>query len=181
MNNKVFLLVIALAAGLFEASVTHAQVAADTLQDIRPFGTHALEQLAARETGGLRASLGWNRWQLTVSGHGDAGQTILHVDYSDALYRYYMEHSPESISWIRSENCILSASFFRLDQVRLDYTLPLRSSARLNLFASLENGFLLTKYPGSDPELALAWNGLGVETAAYPSTRRTVFGLRIGF
>ena len=132
-------------------------------------------------TGGLRASLGWNRWQLTVSGHGDAGQTILHVDYSDALYRYYMEHSPESISWIRSENCILSASFFRLDQVRLDYTLPLRSSVRLNLFASLENGFLLTKYPGSDPELAMAWNGLGVETAAYPSTRRTVFGLRIGF
>ena len=132
-------------------------------------------------TGGLRASLGWNRWQLTVSGHGDAGQTILHVDYLDALYRYYMEHSPKTISWARSENCILSASFFRLDQVRLDYTLPLRGSILLNLFASLENGLLLTKYPGSDPELALAWNGLGVETATYPSTRRMLFGVKVGF
>lgn len=51
---------------------------------------------------------------------------------------------------------------------------------RLNLFASLENWFLFTRYGGSDPELALAWDGLGVETAGYPSTNRTLFGLAIG-
>ena len=65
--------------------------------------------------------------------------------------------------------------------MRLDYTLPLRGSILLNLFASLENGLLLTKYPGSDPELALAWNGLGVETATYPSICRMLFGVTVGF
>jgi hypothetical protein len=52
---------------------------------------------------------------------------------------------------------------------------------RLDLFASLENGILFTRYPGSDPELALHWNGLGVDTATYPSTRRMLFGLKAGF
>jgi hypothetical protein len=52
---------------------------------------------------------------------------------------------------------------------------------RVNLFASMENGFLFTKYPGSDPELALTIKGFGKEAAAYPSTRRTLFGLSIGF
>ena len=93
---------------------------------------------------------------------------------------------------------VLDASFFRIDQLRLDYTLPLKN-VRLNLFASLENWFLFTKYRGTDPEQALAWNvmelntgnvtytprltgsNLGIETSNYPSTRRTVFGLSINF
>ena len=93
---------------------------------------------------------------------------------------------------------VLDASFFRIDQLRLDYTLPLKN-VRLNLFASLENWFLFTKYPGTDPEQALAWNVrelytngvtytprltgsfIGVETANHPSTRRTVFGVSVNF
>jgi hypothetical protein len=85
-----------------------------------------------------------------------------------------------SIDAYNSDVSLLDGSFFRIDQIRLDYALPLRK-VRLDLFASLENWFLFTKYPGSDPELALAWDCLGLETAAYPSTRRTVFGLKVGF
>lgn len=133
-------------------------------------------------TGGLRASLGWDRWQWTVSGHGDAGQTILHYEEAYvALYRYYLENFLYPSVTARTHRGILPASFFRLDQIRVDYTLPLRSGLSLNLFASLENWFLLTRYPGSDPELALAWSGLGAETATYPSTRRTLFGVKVGF
>ena len=69
----------------------------------------------------------------------------------------------------------------------------------MNLFASLENWFLFTKYPGTDPELALAWNVreldttpytytpritgsyIGLESANLPSTRRTMFGLSVSF
>ena len=141
-------------------------------------------------TGGVRASLGWNRWQLTVSGHGDRGQTIWFSGANDALIRHYLEEPPidmqsDSYSYVlqkiaRTDAGVFDASFFRIDQMRLDYTLPLLN-ARLNLFASLENWFLFTKYPGTDPELALAWKGLGKETATYPSTRRTIFGLSISF
>ena len=155
-------------------------------------------------TGGIQASLGWNRWQLTVSGHGDSGQTIRNDESFNALQRYYLKENPMNLQqettfiyssrdFANSEYAVLDASFFRIDQIRLDYTLPLRN-VRLNLFASLENWFLFTKYPGSDPELALVWDVLernvgtrsfesriGIETATYPSTRRTIFGLSINF
>ena len=160
-------------------------------------------------TGGIQASLGWNRWQLTVSGHGDSGQTIRNDEDHDALDHYYLKENPlnlqdpemyfySSRNFANSEHAVLNASFFRIDQLRLDYTLPLKS-VRLNLFASLENWFLFTKYPGTDPELALAWNYkelytgdvtytprltgsfIGVETANIPSTRRTIFGVSINF
>ena len=140
-------------------------------------------------TGGLRASLGWNQWQFTVSGHGAGGQTILHANSSspyqlDALTRYYLEtirdFGPKEIvssAFNGSEWSILDAGFFRIDQIRLDYGFPLRYGVRMNLYASLENGFLFSPYGGSDPELALAWDGLGVETATYPSTSRLLFGI----
>ena len=159
----------------------------------RPEGSNAYSEWGGNTfpvlTGGLRAALGWNRWQLTVSGHGDAGQTVLHRHYDDALSRYYLESNPDlqpwdvfsSLAFLNEKKGILPASFFKLDLLRLDYTLPLRGGWRLNFFASLENGILLTRYPGSDPELALAWEGLGTETATYPSTRRMLFGLQVGF
>jgi TonB-dependent SusC/RagA subfamily outer membrane receptor len=131
-------------------------------------------------TGGIRASLGWERWQLTVSGHGDGGQTI-RGRRNDPLTRYFYERFPGHSSLFESAASVLDASFFRIDQLRLDYTLPLRSAVRLDLFASLENGILFTRYPGSDPELALHWDNLGVDTATYPSTRRMLFGLKAGF
>ena len=160
--------------------------------------------LFPKVTGGIQALLGWNRWQLTVSGHGDAGQTIRSDGLYDSTIRYNLDENPvieqvfNQYGIENTEYAVHNASFFRIDQLRLDYTLPLRN-VRLNLFASLENWFLFTKYPGSDPELALAWNVrevntypytytpaltgdfIGVETAAYPSTRRTIFGLSINF
>ena len=157
-------------------------------------------------TGGFQASIGWNRWQMTVSGHGDSGQTIWMSGPYDVLDCYYRKTNPLNLQkeemriyslsdFLRSEYAVLDASFFRIDQLRLDYTLPLKN-VRMNLFASLENWFLFTKYPGSDPELALAWNVLelntdytprptrsfiGIERANHPSTRRTIFGLSINF
>ena len=160
-------------------------------------------------TGGIQASIGWNRWQMVVSGHGDSGHTIWNNGSYSALERYYCEANPlnmkpeemryySSNAFLNSEFAVLDASFFRIDQLRLDYTLPLKI-VRMNLFASLENWFLFTKYPGTDPEQALAWNVmelntgnvtytprltgsfLGVERAHYPSTRRTIFGLSISF
>ena len=143
-------------------------------------------------TGGLRVALGWKHWQFTASGHGDRGRTLLHHNDYDALSRYYLkdlrtESNPAGKYWtiygnefLRSPYSVFDGSFFRIDQLRLDYTLHIRG-IRLNLFASLENWFLFTEYPGTDPELALAWQGFGYESATYPSTKRTLFGLKVGF
>lgn len=143
-------------------------------------------------TGGLRVALGWKHWQFTASGHGDRGQTVLHHNDYDALIPYYLkdyrrENNPEGKyaivegpDFLRSQYSVLDASFFRIDQIRLDYAFPFRG-VRLDLFASMENAFLFTRYPGTDPELALAWQGFGYESATYPSTRRVLFGVKVGF
>ena len=76
---------------------------------------------------------------------------------------------------------LFDGSFFRIDQIRLDYSFPLKGSVHLTVYGALENGFLWTKYPGTDPEMSLARTRLGVESAVYPSTRRTVFGVSVAF
>ena len=146
-------------------------------------------------TGSVRLSLGWKRWQFTVSGHGRGGQVIGHTFATyDALSRYYVENlrtdaNPDGkyqmVNYRFSdlsdtEYALHPGSFFRIDQIRLDYTLPIQK-VQLNVFASLENGFLFTNYPGSDPELALSIKSFEEETASYPSTRRTIFGLSVSF
>ena len=143
-------------------------------------------------TGGFSVAVGWKNWQMTVSGHGDKGHTIGHVNTYDALIRHYLkmyrtdanpdgQYVFDNLSAISGTELYANpGDFFRIDQIRLDYTLPIRR-ASLNLFASLENWFLFTKYPGSDPELSMIWNSIGVETASYPSTRRTIFGLSLSF
>lgn len=143
-------------------------------------------------TGGFSVAVGWKNWQMTVSGHGDKGHTIGHVNTYDALIRHYLkmyrtdanpdgQYVFDNLSAISGTELYANpGDFFRIDQIRLDYTLPIRR-ASLNLFASLENWFLFTKYPGSDPELSMIWNSIGVETASYPSTRRTIFGLSVSF
>lgn len=159
-----------------------------------------LGRLYPSVTGSIRLSAGWQRWQLTVAGHGDWGHTIIHNADLDALTGHYManlrtEANPNGYYYVdyyqnypknliramdETEYAVHSGSFFRIDQIRLDYTLPVKN-VNIDIFASLENWFLFTKYPGSDPELALALKKMGTESATYPSTRRTLFGLSVNF
>ena len=139
-------------------------------------------------TGGIQAMVGWQNWQLTVSGHGDRGQTIRHATMFDALSRHFLETMGENAQWYfrnndftRSDYSVLDGSFFRIDQIRLDYTMSSWKGVRLNLFTSLDNWFLFTRYPGSDPEMALHTTGFGCETASFPTSKRVMFGLEVGF
>lgn len=145
---------------------------------------------------GLHASVAWRNWQFSVLGHGNLGQSIFRTDYSPALTRHYLENSwrPDHTNakypaygyyssmydYRRSSAMLLKGSFFRIDQLRLDYNLALgRGTTVLDLFASLENFLLFTSYPGSDPEYALDWETAGLEKGSCPSTRRIVLGLMI--
>ena len=144
---------------------------------------------------GLHGSVGWKNWQFSVLGHGNFGQSIIRDTGHDALTRHYLENSwrpdhKDSLyplysyngSWPITSTLLHKASFFRIDQIRLDYTLPVkRYKGFVNLFVSLENYFLFTSYPGSDPEYLLNWENAGNDSYAYPSTKRIVTGLKLSF
>ena len=85
----------------------------------------------------------------------------------------------QDYSFMRSTAALQDGSFFRIDMVRLGYSLPVRRiRGSVDVFASLENFFLFTSYPGSDPEYTLTRGDAGMDLGTYPSTRRIVFGLK---
>ena len=132
---------------------------------------------------GLHGSVSWKNWQLNILGHGNFGQSVMHTVDWDCLRRHFItdqtyHYYSGSDSYRESSAMLFDASFFRIDQIRLDYTLPLKAF-NMDLFASLENFILFTRYPGSDPEYTLQWETAGTELSAVPSTRRVVFGVKI--
>ena len=127
---------------------------------------------------GLRAMVGWKQLSLSVSGHGMGGNSIVATHFYSALRRYYLDTYPDGGYYLMSTTAALfKGSFFRIDQIRLDYMFR----SNLRLYASLDNWFLFTRYPGSDPEMALTQESFGLETATYPTSKRVVFGMEVGF
>lgn len=152
---------------------------------------------------GVHFDMQWRRWTFNLVAHGNFGQSIMRaVEYGrvdenhDMLTRHYMTESWSGSNWkgkypkpssltsydmfYSSSAMLHDGSFFRIDQIRLQYRLPIRRlHTNVRLSAALENFFLFTKYPGSDPEYNLSWDNPGYDLGAYPSTRRIVFGVNI--
>jgi hypothetical protein len=69
----------------------------------------------------------------------------------------------------------------------LGYTFPKQWTKKimidnLRVYASLDNFFLFTKYPGLDPEVSsTTTSGMGVDYGNYPTTKKVVFGLSVTF
>ncbi|WP_420535518.1 SusC/RagA family TonB-linked outer membrane protein [Barnesiella viscericola] len=81
------------------------------------------------------------------------------------------------------------ASFLRCTDITLAYTLPKPLMRKIgfnsiNVFASVKNAFLITKYSGYDPEVdSFAFDGLrpGVDMSSFPHARSFIFGLNVSF
>ena len=88
-----------------------------------------------------------------------------------------------------STDRMFDASFFKIKQIQLGYTVPSKilkkaSISNLRVYASLDDFFTFTKYPGLDPETSLygaSSSGLGVDTGSYPISKKVVFGVNISF
>jgi TonB-dependent starch-binding outer membrane protein SusC len=88
------------------------------------------------------------------------------------------------------------ASYFRLKNVQIGYTLPQSvlgkvGISNLRIYVSAENWFTLTKYSGFDPEVgSLQFNSslqrstplsAGIDQAGYPIAKKILLGLNITF
>lgn len=77
------------------------------------------------------------------------------------------------------------ASYIKLKNVSISYTIPRKVArvAEIQLSASAQNVFTLTRYNGMDPEVINAGPyGLnGVDMGAYPVPRTYTFGLKLKF
>ena len=160
-------------------------------------------------TYGLTLNLGWKGFDLLVLGAGSQGaellyavtradalqQNTLKIFYTDAWQNasstgYKYPRPDSSDKFYRCSNLrVYDASFFKIKQIQLGYTLPRKLVKKLAMnslraYVSLDDWFTFTKYPGLDPEtshVGSAASGLGVDYGSYPISKKLVFGVNVSF
>lgn len=82
---------------------------------------------------------------------------------------------------------VFDGSYFKIKQIQLGYSLPKNllkkiSLSKARIYASLDDFFIFTKYPGYSPDAAsAAVEGVGIDHGAYPASKKIVFGVNIEF
>ena len=158
-------------------------------------------------TYGLTLTLGWKGFDFTMFANGSQGNDVF-MCYNNASLMYSLKSiydqrwTPTNTNtrfarpqpradnielYLLSDAFIFDGSYFRIKQIQLGYTLPSSITKKaaiekLRVFASLDNYFLFTSYPGLDPEISTdAVSGIGLDLGAYPTTKKMVFGVSVTF
>ena len=82
---------------------------------------------------------------------------------------------------------VFDGSFFKVKQIQLGYKLPQKLLSKAGIdkarfYISLDDWFVFTKYPGMDPEASAgSTSAMGMDKGAYPTSKKTVFGINISF
>jgi len=92
----------------------------------------------------------------------------------------------DSKNWVISDLYVHDASYLRLKNITLGYTLPQDLTqkvhiSRLRLYVRADNLFTWTKYWGFDPEIGTSSTSLGVDYGVYPQARTFTVGLNVSF
>jgi hypothetical protein len=88
-----------------------------------------------------------------------------------------------------SDRYVEDASFIRISNIQLSYSLPAKISSKFkmnsfSIYTSFQNWFTFTNYTGYDPEMHSGGDSnldIGFDKYNYPSTRSTTFGIKVGF
>ena len=160
-------------------------------------------------TYGLTLNMAYKGFDLLVLGAGAQGAELLYaVGRADALQQntlkiFYADAWKNASStgytypkpdandkFYRTSNMrVYDASFFKIKQIQLGYTLPHKLVKKiamnsLRAYISLDDWFTFTKYPGLDPETSHAGSsasGLGIDYGSYPISKKLVFGVNVSF
>ena len=160
-------------------------------------------------TYGITLTAAYKNFDLTVFGSGAAGQEIM-ANYcrventnSNMLKMYYDDrwtstHTTASVpkagatkmpEFLNSDANLYSGSYFKIKQIQLGYSLPkslckkTRFLESLRVYCSLDDFFIITDYPGMDPETASgnATTSNGIDSGQYPLSKKITFGLNVTF
>ena len=158
-------------------------------------------------TYGITLNLEWKGLDFVVFGSGQGGcqilNTLYRAGYHNSLRYFYLnsrsEKNPNAkfpepakvsgdVNFWGSTAGLFDGSFFKIRQMQLGYTVPQKITQKvfikqLRMFVSLDDFFTFTSYPGMDPETATSGSasGRGVDIGAYPSMRKSMFGVNVSF
>jgi iron complex outermembrane receptor protein len=124
----------------------------------------------------LRAHLGNYVYNNTASANG------WYDELNQAAGPINLHRSVLETGFVRSQFYsdvyVEDASFLRMDNITLGYTLPrMRAVQSMRVFGTVQNAFTLTGYSGVDPEAGLN----GIDNVIYPRSRTFSLGVTLGF
>ena len=148
----------------------------------------------------------WNAWSepVTVSESNPPtppitaiGTQFMRGPDNNAFYNnvYQLEHFRNVPNYITdtdfvsaqpySDFYVQNASFFKMDNIALGYTLDgmLGEKLKARLSLTVQNAFVITKYKGIDPELNIGSddNNNGIDRNIYPRPRTFLLGVNVSF
>jgi TonB-linked SusC/RagA family outer membrane protein len=156
-------------------------------------------------TGGITLNASWKGIDLLVFGTGSYGSQILcSLNSTSGAYNkltYFTEdrwtptHTQATQpragangldKYAISSASVFDGSYFKIKQIQLGYSLPLTLLSKirmshLRIYASLDDWFTFTKYPGFDPEITGIGQSLGIDSGSYPTSKKVVFGVQVTF
>jgi iron complex outermembrane receptor protein len=104
---------------------------------------------------------------------GNSGGFLRNI-HSDYLYTGFMDYTETSLL---SDHYVQEASFFKIDNITLGYTLKdAYKDTDIRFYGSAQNILTVTNYEGLDPEIYG-----GIDNNFYPRPRSFVFGVNIDF
>jgi len=124
----------------------------------------------------LRAYLGNYVYNNTASANGwydELNQAAGPINLHRSVLKYGFVRSQ-----FYSDVYVEDASFLRMDNITLGYTLPaMRNVRSVRISGTVQNAFTLTGYSGVDPEAGLN----GIDNVIYPRSRTFSLGVTLGF
>ena len=152
---------------------------------------------------GVTLRMDWKGVDLTVFGTGSAGNYLIPCVFRtehpqiNSLVWYYEQAGKtiptidkiyNSVDFWSSSATMFKGDFFKIKQIQLGYTLPKKwvNKVKINnlrIYASMDDWFVFTKYPGFDPETATtgSTSGRGLDKGSYPNSKKLLFGVNISF
>lgn len=160
-------------------------------------------------TYGFSSKLTYKNWDLFVNIAGSYGNKLFNalatrltkgnISYNalaDVANRWtttnpsnLVQKATNSTSIVTDDRYVEDASYLRVKNIQLGYTLPLTkvlgANSQLRLYVALQNFFTITNYSGYDPEANR--NGIdetnalyqGIDYGAYPSAKTVLLGVNV--
>ncbi len=145
-------------------------------------------------TFGLNTNFTWKNLTVAASAHANVGNWVYNNNLSQFSYMNDLwtnnftanrlaavQNVPFYSAEYESDYFVENASFFKMDNITVGYTFPhifkaAERNASLNIFATVQNVFVITGYSGIDPEVFS-----GIDSNLWPRPRTYVAGLKFNF
>ena len=152
-------------------------------------------------TYGITLTAAYKGFDLIVFGTGSYGGNIYsclnRADYTLNKLTYWTENrwkvdntagttpkagATDMDKYFISSASVFDGSYFKIKQIQLGYTFPQKwmktiKVDNLRVYASLDDFFTFSDYPGFDPEVT----NMGVDKGSYPTSKKVVAGVSITF